>query len=339
VSDGIFRKGSDMSLISWKLHRLAQTAVVAVAIPLVACAHSASAQTTKTIRLVAPAAPGGVADTLSRLLGDQVSRTQGLTILIENRVGAGGVIAAEAVARAAPDGNTLLMMSSDTLIPPHLRKLSYDLLTSFEPVCDLVNAPTLIAVNAASKYRTLGDLLSAARASPGDLTMASFGPATAFQIGFEMLRRVADVDMTFLPYPGVAPAINALLGDHVTSVFASYSTASEQLNAGKLRALAVAPRTRIERLPDVPTVAESGYKDYEAKFWNGLLAPAKTPKETVSRLAGRFAAAMQVPDVKARLVAQSLYPVGLCGADFAALLQKQYDEFGRVIREANMKAE
>jgi tripartite-type tricarboxylate transporter receptor subunit TctC len=317
----------------------------AVALPVICAiavaltAQGAWSQTARTIKIVAPAAPGGVGDTVSRLLGEQIGRAQGLTILIENRTGAGGIIAAEAVSRAAPDGNTLLMMGPDTLIPPHLRKLNYDLLKSFEPICDLVNAPTVIAVNGASPYRTLGDLLNAARAKPGDLTMASFGPATAFQIAFEMLKRAANVNMTFLPYPGVAPAINALLGEHVTSVFASYSTASEQLNAGKLRALATAARARIEPLPDVPTVAESGYKDYELDYWLGILAPAKTPKEKISQLAGWFKAALQAPEFRTKLASLGLFPVGMCGSDFAALLRKQYDEFGRVIREANIKAE
>jgi tripartite-type tricarboxylate transporter receptor subunit TctC len=313
----------------------------AVALPVI-CASAiavtsqdAWSQTARTIKIVAPAAPGGVGDTLARLLGEQIGRAQGQTILIENRTGAGGVIATEAVSRAAPDGNTLLIISSDTLVPPHLRKLNYDLLMSFEPICDLVNAPTVIAVNGASPYRTLG----AARARPGDLTMASFGPATAFQIGFEMLKRAANVNMTFLPYPGVAPAINALLGEHVTSVFASYSTASEQLNAGKLRARATAARARIERLPDVPTVAESGYTDYELDYWLGMLAPATKPKEKVVQLVGWFTAALQAPEFRAKLAPLGLFPVRLCGTEFATLLRKQYDNFGRVIRDANIKAE
>src|SRR5580704_16922583 len=222
------------------------------------------------------------------------------------------------------------MASPDMLIPPHLRKLSYDPLTGFEPICDLVSAPTVIVVNSASPYRTLAALVSAARAKPGELTLASFGPATSFQIGFEMLKRAANVDMTFLPYPGVAPAVNALLGQHVTSVLGSYSTASEQLNAGKLRALATPSRTRIEALPEVPTVAES-YKEYEVDFWLGVLAPAKTPKETASQLTGWLKAALQAREFRAKLVPLGLYAVGECGTDFAALLRKQYDDFGRVI--------
>jgi tripartite-type tricarboxylate transporter receptor subunit TctC len=315
---------------------LAAGAIAICAIAVALTGQSAWSLTARTIKIVVPVSPGGVADALARLLGEQIGRAQGQTVLIENRTGAGGVIAAEAVSRAAPDGNTLLMASPDMLIPPHLRKLSYDPLTGFEPICNLVSAPTVIVVNNASPYRTLADLVSAARAQPGDLTLASFGPATSFQIGFEMLKRAANVDMTFLPYPGVAPAVNALLGQHVTSVLGSYSTASEQLNAGKLRALATPSRTRIEALPEVPTVAES-YKEYEVDFWLGVLAPAKTPKETASQLTGWLKAALQAREFRAKLVPLGLYAVGECGTDFAALLRKQYDDFGRVIREANIK--
>jgi tripartite-type tricarboxylate transporter receptor subunit TctC len=142
-----------------------------------------------------------------------------------------------------------------------------------------------------------------------------------------------------VPYPGNAPAVNALLGEHVTSVFADYAVLAEQLKAGKLRALATASRTRIEQLPDVPTVGESGYRDYEYDFTEMLFAPAKTPTETVFQLAGWFTAAMRVPEVRAKLVVQGFNPVGMCGADFATYLRKQYDEYGRVIRAANIKPE
>jgi tripartite-type tricarboxylate transporter receptor subunit TctC len=154
-----------------------------------------------------------------------------------------------------------------------------------------------------------------------------------------MLKRAAQVDMTYVPYPGGAPVLNAQLGEHVTSALATYSTSAEQLRAGKLRPLAAATRTRIEPLPDTPTVAESGFTGYEVDFWLGLFAPAQTPKAIVSELAGWFGAALQSPEVKAKLVGQGLYPVGACGADFAALLRKQYDDYGRIIREAKIKAE
>jgi tripartite-type tricarboxylate transporter receptor subunit TctC len=198
---------------------------------------------------------GSINDTVARLLGDQIRRAQGQTILIENRAGAGGAIGAEAASHAAPDGSTLVLASTDIIIPSHLRKLNYDLLTGFEPICPLVSAPSAIVVNSASPYRTLDDLLNAARAKPGDLTAAASGQ-TAFQIAFETLKRPARVEMTFVPYPGAAAAVNALLGGHVTSALATYSTASGPLSAGQLRALASLSRTRIEALPEVPTVAE-----------------------------------------------------------------------------------
>jgi tripartite-type tricarboxylate transporter receptor subunit TctC len=194
-------------------------------------------------------------------------------------------------------------------------------------------------VNSASPYRTLNDLLNAARGRPGELTFASVGPATAQHIGFEKLKRAANVNMTYVPYSGGAPAINALLGGHVTAVFAEYAPLAEHIKAGTLRALATSSRTRIEPLPDLPTVAESGYNDYEVDLWWSLFAPAKTPKTTISQLADWFTAAMQAWEVKDKLVAQGFTPVGMCGSEFGALLRREYDDYGRAIREANIKAE
>jgi len=260
-------------------------------------------------------------------------------MVIENRPGAGAVIGTEAVSRAAADGNTLLMVANSFVINPHLRKLNYEPLTSFEPICYVVRSPTVLVVNSGSSYRTFADLVAAARAKPGALTLASVGPATSFHIGIEILRREADVNLTYVPYPGDPPAINALLGGHLTSMFANYATVMEQIAAGKLRALATGSRTRIEPLPQVPTLAESGYKDYEVENWFGVVAPAKTPKETVDQLIRWYTAALQVPDIRAKLAGQGLFAVAMCGADFAAHIRKQYDEYGRAIREANIKAD
>jgi tripartite-type tricarboxylate transporter receptor subunit TctC len=320
------------------LHLVAVAAALAT-LSVALSDHGAWPQTARAIRLVVPVSPGGVADFLARALAEQVGRAQGETVVIENRPGAGGAVAAEAVSRAAPDGNTLLLAAPDLLISPYFRKLNYDPLASFEPVCYVVNYPSIIVVNSTSPYRTLADLLNDARAKPGGLTLASFGPATVFQIAFESLKRATKVDMTFVPYPGNGPAVSALLGEHVTSVLASYSAVAEQLNAGKLRALATGSRKRIASLPDVPTVAESGYKDYEVDQWLGVVAPARTPKETISHLARWLTAATRDPEVKTKLIAQGLFPAETCGADFAALLRRQYDDYGRVARAANIKAE
>jgi tripartite-type tricarboxylate transporter receptor subunit TctC len=317
----------------------ARGCVIANALVLLAvalCGSGAWAQT--AIKIVMPAPAGGAGDIVARLLTEQVGRAQGRTMVVENRPGAGTIIGTEAVARAAPDGSTLLITAPYLIIAPHLRKLNFDALTDFEPICHLVSSPGVIVVNSASPYRTLAEFINAARAKPGELTFAAAGPGTVHHIGFEMLKRTADVNLIFVPYAGGAPAITALLGGHVTAVFAEYAPLAEHIKAGRLRAIAATTQTRIDPLPDVATVAES-YRDYEVDFWWGLFGPAKTPKQTVSQFADWFTAAMKVPEVAAKLVSQGFVPIGTCGANFGSLLRRQYDHYGRVIREANIKAE
>ncbi|MCC6778518.1 MAG: tripartite tricarboxylate transporter substrate binding protein [Hyphomicrobiales bacterium] len=319
---------------------VAVATVLSVLLPglIVALGSSAQAQT-RTIKVVAPVPPGGTTDILARLLADLIGHRRSLGVIVENRPGAGTVIGSEMVARAAPDGNTVLINTTGILITPYLQKAGYDPLTSFEPVCQLVSSPTVFLVNSASPYRTLDDLISAARSKPGEVSLGSIGPASPYQLGLETLKRAAKVDITYVPFAGSAPAMNALLGQHVTAVFAGYANAAELIKAGKVRALAVASRARIEPLPDVPTVAETGYKDFEVDNWFGLFAPAKTPSDVVAQLADWFTTAVKAEEIRPKLATHGLFPVGLCGADFAALLRKQYADYGNVIREANIKGE
>jgi tripartite-type tricarboxylate transporter receptor subunit TctC len=313
---------------------------VVLSMALTPIGGSVWSQITGTIKMVVPLPPGSSQDIFSRVLADEISRTQGRKMVIESRPGASTAIGTEAVSRAAPDGKTLLVNGNPFLINPLVQKLGYDPLTSFEPVCNLATSPALIVVNGSSPFHTLADLLEAARAKPGDLTMASVGPGSATQIAFELLKRQAKVDMTFVPFSGIPPALNALLGSHVTSVFGIYGgVVAEQIKAGRLRALAVASPTRIEALPDVPTVAEYGYRDYEVNIWTGILAPAKTPNSTVAELAGLFAPALQVPEIREKLDAQGMYPMVTCGSEFGAFLRKQYNDYERIIRDANIKTE
>ena len=171
---------------------------------------------------------------------------QGPTIVIENRPGGGTIIGTESVARAAPDGNTVLIATNTFVIVPQLRKTNYDVLTGFEPICDVVNTPTILAVNNASPYRTLADLINAARAKPGEVTLASV-PGTFLHVTFEMLRQAANVNMSFIPYPGTAPSVGALLGGHVASAHVDYPAVAEQLKSGKARALSTGSRRRRRR--------------------------------------------------------------------------------------------
>jgi tripartite-type tricarboxylate transporter receptor subunit TctC len=301
--------------------------------------HSAWSQAARTIRVIITVPPGGSIDLLFRLLADHIGSTKGQTVVIESRPGGGGTIAAEAVARAAPDGNTLLSNNNGTIISAILRKVNYDPLTSFEPICYLVTTPQIVAVNSASPYRTLAELLDAARAKPGELSLASVGPNTTQHIGIERLKKLAGANLTYVPFAGGAPTVNALLGAHVTSAVLNWSEVGEQVISGKVRAIATMAAQRIVPLPDLPTVSESGFKDFETDVWFGLVAPAKTPKETVAQLIDWFRTALLAPEVKAKLVAQALYPDPKCGADFEAHLRRQYDQFTRLIRELNFKTE
>lgn len=301
--------------------------------------HDARSQTARTIKFVVPSAPAGVNDIMARLLGEQVSRAQNVTVLVENRPGAGEVIGTEAAMRAAPDGNTLLFVANPFVINPSLRKTNYDPLTSFEPICLLASAPTLIVVHHASSYRTLTDLLDDARKRPGQVTIASIGPGSPFHLGVEALKSAAKAELTFVPYTGNALAVNALLGQHVTAMFGTYANVAQQLKAGTLRALAAGTRTRNEPLLGLPTVAEFGFKDYEVTAWFGVLAPASTPRDLTAQLAQWFVAAMQAPEVKEKLITQGLNPVGACGTDFGAHLRRQFDDYRRIIRDANFKGE
>jgi tripartite-type tricarboxylate transporter receptor subunit TctC len=296
-------------------------------------------QSSRTVKIILPFAPGGPAYNAIRILGQEIATRGGPTIVVEPHPGAGTAIGTELVANSLPDGNTLGIISNSFVLLPQTRKVNYDPLNDFAPICDLVDFPPLIVVNTDSPYRTLADLIAAAHAQPGVLTLASIGPATVSHLTVEMLKLRAKADIIFVPYPGYSPGIEALLGAHVTAALADYSSLVEFLKAGKLRALATTMPKRIAQLPDVPTVAESGYKDFVAEFFVGLVAPAKTPKETLAQFAAMFTAAMEPADVKAKLAALGLFPSATCGADFAAVLRDDYNEYGRIIREANIKME
>jgi tripartite-type tricarboxylate transporter receptor subunit TctC len=287
-------------------------------------------------KVVVPAPPGGAGDIVARLLTEQVGRVQRRSMVIENRPGAGTIIGTETVARSAPDGSTLLITAPYLLIAAHLRRLSFDPLAAFDPICHLVSSPGVIAVNSTSPYRTLADLLDAARVKGRELTFAAAGPGTVHHIGFEMLRQAANVDMTFVPYPGGSPAISALLGGHVTAVLAEHAALAEYIKSGRLRAIAATARTRIDALPHLPTVAET-YNHYELDFWWGLFAPAGTPNQVTSQFADSYTAAIRDPMINIRLIGHGFTPVATCRGDFAALLRKQYEHYGRVVRDANLK--
>ena len=315
----------------------AAIALAAAAISLLALS-TASAQTARAVRLVNPYPPGGGADVLARVLVNQIGSMGGPTMVIENRPGAGTVIGTEDVVRAAPDGNTLLLTNNALLLTAHLRKLDYDPLSSLEPICSVGSTPTVVLVNSASPYHTLDDLIGAARAKPGALTFgANIGALS--HVSYEMLMHRADFKMTLVPYSGTLPEVEAVFAGQIDTAFVDYPPAQGLLQAGKIKALASASRARVDWLPDIPTVSELGYKNFEVELWYGVFAPAHTPREITAKFADWFAKAAQQPQVRSQLLKDGIDTAAVCGAPFAAGLRKRFDEYGQVIREANIKAE
>jgi tripartite-type tricarboxylate transporter receptor subunit TctC len=311
-------------------------AVIATTLPN---APAAAQNAPKTTRLIVPFPPGGTADTIARLIGQQLGQVSGQSVLVENRPGAVTIIATEFVSRSVPDGTTLLLVANSFVINPSVRTfLPYDPF-SFEPICLLVNSPQVLVVNANSPYKTIAALVTAAKARPGEFNYAAVGPATTQHIAGEMFKRVAEINLTYVPYPGGAFAVNAILGGHVTAVLANYNEVMAQIGAGKLRPLAVASHERLSALRDVPTMHESGFKDIEATAWFGVMAPAKTPVETSGQLIAQFKAALAAPEVQSKLTAQGLYPAGACGEDFDAHIKREYESYARIVKDADIKAQ
>ena len=293
----------------------------------------------KTVKIVVPFAPGGSADVLGRVVSQQIQRASGQQIVIENRPGGGTVPATETVSRAAPDGATLLLMANSFVINPSLRaSLPYHPLTSFEPLCSLTYAPTVIAVRSGSPYKTLTDLLAASRAPATQITMAGVGPATSVHISIEMLKRAAKASYVYVPFPGGTPAVTNLLGGHVTSVLANYSEVQANLGT-ELRPIAVGAEKRLAAHPDVPTLADVGFPDIDATTWFGIVAPAKTPADVTARIIAEVQKALADSETNSKLEGVGLIRVGVCGAQFGDWLNRQLGMFGKAIKEAGIKSE
>ncbi len=309
---------------------------------LLCCLGLAQAQTTnfpnKPVRIIVPFPAGGSADTLVRVVGQGLTRRWNQSVVIDNRPGGGTVIAGALAAKAPADGYTLLVIANSLTINAKLRtNLPYDALKAFDPVAMLVHSPQVIAVNSASPYKTLAELLNEAKAKPGSLTYATVGPATTQHIAGESFKRLTGTDFTYVAYTGGALAANAVLGGHVNMVLTNLSEVVGMLEAGKLRPLAVTTRERLDALPQTPTVMESGYKDYEAVVWFALGAPAGTPPDIVQKLSEDLRATLAEPDIKQKLVGAGLYPAFQGPAALANHIQQEYQRYSRVIDEARIK--
>ncbi|HSW24035.1 MAG TPA: tripartite tricarboxylate transporter substrate binding protein, partial [Burkholderiaceae bacterium] len=271
----------------------------------------ATAYPAKPIKWIVPFPPAGAMDTIARTLGEHMGRTLGQTFVIENRPGAGGNIGVDAVARAAPDGYTMMIVANGMAVNKFLfGKLSYDPVKDFAPVSLVAVVPNVLVTNATrSKARTVADLIAEAKTHPGKVTYASAGNGTSIHLAAELFASLARVDMLHIPYKGSGPAVSDLIGGQVDTMFDSVTSAAPHIKSGKLRALGVTTAKRSSALPDVPTIAEAGLPGYELSPWFAVYMPAGTPQPIVDRINAALLQAMKAPEVKSRFAGIGAEPV------------------------------
>lgn len=304
-------------------------------------AQAQSGYPSKPVTVVVPFAAGGAADTLARVLAQVVGPKLGQPMVVESKAGAGGTIGAGAVARAQPDGHTLLLVTAGHAGSAALySKLPFHPVSDFTPVIGLASSPVMIAVNVQSQYKTLQDLVADAKARPGALNCAGGGGgATVTNLAFEQLKADLGLSIVAVPYKGSGPAITALLGGEIDCDSDAFSSLLPQVAGGKLRALAVTTARRSPALPQVPTVAEAVRPGFDAGVWYGILAPKGTPPDVVARLHQEFKAALADPAVQERMKGMGAEPTGDSPEGFGKFLASETDRWGGVIRKLGLKAE
>jgi tripartite-type tricarboxylate transporter receptor subunit TctC len=304
-------------------------------------AAAAQSYPEKPVRVVVPAAPGGALDVVARQLMQKVGESVGAQFIIDNRAGAAGSIGAENVARSAPDGYTLMFASSSVLaINPSLgAKTAYDILRNFAPVILIGYAPNVLAVHPSLPARTVKELIAIARAKPGTLAFASNGAGTLSHLTGALFMQQARIDMLHVPYKSAAPAVIAAAAGEVAVIFSAYPSVSTQMQAGKLRGLAVTSAKRIAAAPALPTVAEAALPGFESTQWWGLYGPAGMPADIVTRLNREMNAILATADTRKRLAAEGAEPAGGSAGDLAVYHKADYDRWEKVIRAAAIKGD
>ncbi|AZG06541.1 tripartite tricarboxylate transporter substrate binding protein [Pigmentiphaga sp. H8] len=313
------------------------------ALALAACALPAAAQAPasypeRPVHIVVPFPPGGIVDNVTRNLGARLSAALGQTFIVENKAGAGGSIGAAHVAKAAPDGYTLLAAFDTHAVNPLLYKLSFDSDKDLAPVALIGTSPLILVVHPSVPARTVPELVALAKARPDALNYASTGAGSSNQLTAELFKATAGVEMNHVPYKGGAPAITDVLGGRVQVMFVSASSVLAHIKAGKMRALAVTTRERIPALPDVPSISQF-YPDFEARSWIGLLAPAGTPAAIVSRLNTEVYRALRTPEMQTFFDAQAIQPGSGSPEQFGAFLRNETKKWGEIIKKQNIRVE
>ena len=321
------------------------TSATFLLVMLAACLQSAPAlaQTypSKPVRLIVPGPPGTAADIRARWIAEKLSPMLGQPIIVDYRAGAGGAIGTEAAAKSAADGYTILLVHQGTMaVNPHVyAKLGYDPLTDFAPITRLSLGPLLLAVNASLPVQSVADLVRLAKQKPGQINFGSPGNGTPPHLAGELFKHMAGIDVTHIPYKGGAQALTDLVAGQIAFSMDNLAVQLPQVKAGRIRAIATTGAQRIAALPEVPTVAEAGVRDYEYLAWMGIAAPAATPRAIVARLNFDIVTILSTPAARDWLSAQGNVPGGDTPEQFAAFIKSEHAKLGRIVREAGIKAD
>jgi tripartite-type tricarboxylate transporter receptor subunit TctC len=328
-----------MSVIVTAITYAARAVAPAIAGVLLALTTSVAAQDypTKPVRIVVPFPPGGFNDIVGRIVATQLSERLGKQFIVENRPGAGGIIAGELVANAPKDGHTLLIVSLAISVNPHLYKMTYDPLKSFAPIAILATAPNVLSINHDLPFQSIKDLLAEAKAKPGELKYASSGVGTFMHLGPELFKLMAGVDILHVPFRGAGPALIDVAGGHSQMSFASVPSTIAHVRSGKLRALGVGGTRRSFAMPDVPTIDEAGVPGYHCANWIGLIAPAGTPEPIIALLHKELTAIQDSPELKKQFDHEGSEILRMSSAEFGAFIASELEKWGKVVREAKIK--
>ena len=295
---------------------------------------------TKPIRMVIGFPPGGAADILGRIAAQRLTEALGQQVVVDNRGGAGGSIAAEIAAKSVPDGYTVHFTSLPHVINPHLyRKVGYDAVRGFAPIAQFVSVSLVLVVHPSLPVKSVRELIAVAKAKPGDLNYASAGSGSSGHLAMELLKTMAGINLTHIPYKGTGPLLNDVLAGQVPVTIASSVGLVPHIKAGKLRGLGVTSASRSAAVPDLPTIAEAGVPGYDVTQWFGLLAPAGTPAAIVSRLNSEVNRMLAAAEVKEMLAARGADPVGGTPAEFAALIRKDFSKWAKVVKDSGARVD
>jgi tripartite-type tricarboxylate transporter receptor subunit TctC len=298
----------------------------------------AQAYPAKPVRLIAPFAPGGTTDIVARILAQRLTEVMGQTVAVENRAGAGGNIAADHVAKSAPDGYTILQGFPGLVINPSLyKKLTYDAMKDLAPVSLVSAAPLVLVVHPALPVKSAKDLIALAKKRPGELSFPSAGNGTSSHLSAELFKSMAGVDMLHVPYKGSAQGLLDLVSGRMQLMINPYPEMIPFIQAGKMRALGISTRARIAVAPDLPTIAESGVPGYEVTTWNGLVVPAGTPREIIAKLHGDVVKVLANPAAREQLTGLGLELIGSTPAEFTEFMKKESVKWAEVVRKSGAR--